>query len=225
MTVHVLQQFHDALAEAYGPRGWWPGDSPTEVAIGAVLTQNTAWRNVERAIAALKAADCLHFGRIAGLSEEALGALIRPAGTYRVKARRLAALAAWVAGRGGTIEAALAGETGAVRASLLEVSGVGPETADAILLYAGGHAVFVVDAYARRVLVRHGLLRGGERYGEVQAAFERALPRDARLFNEYHALLVEVGKRHCRARARCAGCPLERWPHDERRHESGKVRK
>jgi endonuclease-3 related protein len=187
------------------------------VAIGAVLTQNTAWVNVERAIAALKRAGCVDFGRIAALDEAALGELIRSAGTFRVKARRLQALAAWVLGRGGTIEAALRGETAEVRASLLAVPGIGPETADAILLYAGGHAVFVVDAYARRVLRRHLLIEGNEPYAVVQAKFERALPRDRQLFNEYHALLVEVGKRHCRARARCAGCPLETMPHDETR--------
>ncbi|HRX83932.1 MAG TPA: hypothetical protein P5572_02820 [Phycisphaerae bacterium] len=215
MAANELVEIYDALAAAYGPRGWWPGDSPTEVAIGAVLTQNTAWTNVERAISALKAADCLDFARIAALEEEALGAIIRSAGTYRVKARRLKALAAWVLARGGTIEAALAGETGAVRVALLEVAGIGEETADAILLYAGGHAVFVVDAYTRRVLRRHGLLAGGESYAAVQARFERALPRDVRMFNEYHALLVEVGKRHCRAAARCAGCPLGHLPHDE----------
>jgi len=214
---HTIVRIYDALLAAYGPQGWWPGETPTEVAIGAVLTQNTAWSNVERAIAALRRAGCVDFARIDALDAEALGEIIRSAGTFRVKARRLKALAAWVMARGGTIEAALRGDMAAVRASLLEVAGIGPETADAILLYAGRHAVFVVDAYTRRVLRRHGIIGGDEPYAAVQRVFEEALPRDAAMFNEYHALFVEVGKRHCRSRARCAGCPLERMPHDELR--------
>lgn len=217
MSKRALEEIYARLLAAYGPQHWWPGETPTEVAIGAVLTQNTAWANVEKAIAGLKRAGCLDLARIAELDEGELGALIRSAGTFRVKARRLKALAAWVMRRGGCIETALAGEFQQVRAELLAVEGIGPETADAILLYAGSRAVFVVDAYARRVLRRHRLLDGDESYARVQALFEAALPRDAELFNEYHALLVAVGKKHCRARARCAQCPLEQLPHDESR--------
>jgi endonuclease-3 related protein len=215
MPADTIVQIHDMLFAAYGPQGWWPGETPTEVAIGAVLTQNTAWGNVERAIAAMKRVGCLDFALLDALGEDELGAVIRSAGTFRVKARRLKALATWVMSRGGSIESALRGETAEVRASLLAVAGIGPETADAILLYAGGHAVFVVDAYTRRVLRRHHVLDGDEAYVRVQEVIENALPRDADLFNEYHALVVEVGKRHCRMQARCAGCPLEGMPHDE----------
>ena len=211
----VLHEVYERLHAAFGPQRWWPGDSPTEVAIGAVLTQNTAWTNVEKAIIALKQRGCLDFARIRGLDEDDLADIIRSAGTFRIKARRLRALADWVHRRGGTIEAALKGETARVRKSLLGVDGIGPETADAILLYAGGHAVFVVDAYTRRVLRRHGLLGGDDSYADVQGMFAGALPRDAVMFNEYHALLVAVGKQHCRALAKCDGCPLEHLPHDE----------
>ncbi len=212
---YSLKRLYDVLWEAYGPQGWWPARTPTEVAVGAVLTQNTSWRNVERAIAALGAADLLDFRRLHEVEEEALAECIRPAGTFRVKARRLKALAAWVWRRSsGSLEAALRGDGRILRADLLSVPGIGPETADAILLYAGNHATFVVDAYTRRILIRHGWIEPGARYEVIQSQFERVLPSSAEMFNEYHALLVELGKRHCRALAQCEGCPLESWPHD-----------
>ncbi len=211
-----LLRMYDDLLAAYGPQQWWPADTPTEVVIGAVLTQNTAWTNVEKAIASLRKAGALDLPHIAALDEAELAALIRSAGTFRIKARRLQALARWVVDEhGGDLTRALSGPTAEVRQRLLQLHGVGPETADAILLYAGNHPVFVVDAYARRVLRRHGLLTDAAAYDVVQAYFEQRLPRDAQLFNEYHALLVEVGKRHCRAVARCTGCPLAHWPHNE----------
>jgi endonuclease-3 related protein len=208
-------EIYTALLAAYGPQHWWPGETPTEVAIGAVLTQNTAWTNVERAIDRLRSAGCLDFARLHALESAELERLIRPAGTFRVKARRLRALAEWVKARGRDIVAALAGDTVEVREQLLAVHGIGPETADAILLYAGGRARFVVDAYTRRMLRRHHLIDGDESYAEVQRRMEASLPRDAALFNEYHALIVRVGKNHCRAKARCDGCPLAYLPHDE----------
>jgi endonuclease-3 related protein len=212
---YSLKRLYDVLWKAYGPQGWWPARTTTEVAIGAVLTQNTSWRNVERAIAALETADLLDFRRLHEVEEAALAECIRPAGTFRVKARRLKALAAWVWRRGsGSLEAALLGDGLAIRRDLLSVPGIGAETADAILLYAGKHARFVVDAYTRRILIRHGLIGEDATYDAIQARFERDLAPDAAMFNEYHALLVELGKRHCRARARCEGCPLESWPHD-----------
>ncbi len=210
-----LKRLYDVLWEAYGPQGWWPARTPTEVAIGAVLTQNTSWKNVERAIAALRAAQLLDFRRLHQVEEANLAECIRPAGTFRVKARRLKALAAWVWHRGGgSLEAALRGNGRAIRADLLRVPGIGPETADAILLYAGGHAVFVVDTYTRRILIRHRLVEPQATYEMIQGRFERELPADAQVFNECHALLVELGKRHCRASAQCEGCPLESWPHE-----------
>ena len=212
---YTLGQMFETLQRACGPQMWWPADTPTEVAIGAILTQNTSWKNVEKAVAAMKAADLLDFCRIDAVSESELADVIRPAGTYRVKARRLKALARWVCRRaGGSIERALEGELSELRRELLTVRGVGPETADSILLYAGRHPTFVVDAYTRRVLRRHAFIGSGADYAAIQARFETALPRSAEVFNEFHALLVEIGKRHCRTRARCKGCPLETWPHD-----------
>lgn len=216
-----LARFHERLAAAYGPQHWWPADSPAEVVIGAILTQNTSWKNVERAIAAMKQAGLFDWRRLRDLDESSLAEIIRPAGTYRVKARRLKAFVAalWTTA-GGSLERMLGGPLEDARRRLLAISGIGPETADAILLYAADRPTFVVDAYTRRILRRH-FWRPGERprsaareYEALRAAFHAALPHSARLFNEFHALLVTVGKRHCRTRAVCKGCPLEAFPHD-----------
>lgn len=173
-----------------------------------MLTQNTAWPNVERAIANLRAAYRLDPARLPALAEPALARLIRPAGCPNVKARRLLALVGWLQDQGG-LEDLRRRSTASVRAGLLNVHGVGPETADAILLYALGRPSFVIDAYTRRVLSRYGLASGGEPYEHLRAVFERALPPDPLLFGEFHALLVRLAKTHCRARALCPGCPLE----------------
>ncbi len=212
-----LRDIFDRLSKAYGPQHWWPAETPTEVAIGAILTQNTAWRNVERAIANLRAADCLNWKALRDISEPALAKLIRPSGTFRVKASRLKAFVTelWESHQG-SLEAMLDGEVELVRKRLLEIHGIGPETADAILLYSGQRPSFVVDAYTRRVLRRHFLIDGEPSYDTVRQLFHRSLPADARLFNEFHALLVTVGKQHCRSRAMCEGCPLEELRHDER---------
>lgn len=205
----------ETLLEAYGPQHWWPAESPTEVAIGAILTQNTSWKNVEKAIAALKAAGALGFRELDARSETEISELIRSAGTYRIKARRLKAFVRWICEQHeGDLTRALDGDLPEVRRQLLEIEGIGPETADAILLYAAGRSTFVVDAYTRRVLRRHGFVSPGASYAQIQSRFEESLPRRPELFNEFHALLVELGKRHCRVRARCTGCPLENWPHD-----------
>lgn len=177
--------------------------------MGAILAQNTAWGNVERALAALKAHRLLTPGRLAAVPERRLVRLIRPSGTFRVKARRLRAFLAFLDKRyAGSLRLLSRAPLRALRAELLAVPGIGPETADSILLYAVGRPVFVVDAYTRRVLGRHRLLRPGAGYEEVRALFERHLPSDPRLFNEYHALLVAVGKQYCRSRPRCEECPL-----------------
>lgn len=212
---YTLGLMFETLQRACGPQRWWPADTPTEVAVGAVLTQNTSWKSVETAVAAMKAAGLLDFRRVDAISESDLADVIRPTGTYRVKAKRLKALARWVCRRaGGSIERALEGELSELRRQLLTIRGIGPETADAILLYAGRHPTFVVDAYTRRVLRRHAFIGADADYKAIQARFETALPRSVEVFNEFHALLVEIGKRHCRTRARCEGCPLESWPHD-----------
>lgn len=179
--------------------------------VGAILTQNTAWTQVEQAMLALKAADALSPRTLLALPTPVLAALIRPAGTYQVKARRLQALCAFLDRHGiaDNPERLGAGQAlRAVREALLAVHGIGEETADAILLYALDRPSFVVDAYTRRIFGRLGLLRGDESYAEIQCRFEAALPRDTALYNDYHAQLVALGKRHCRPRPHCPDCPL-----------------
>lgn len=211
----ILREIYDRLFEAFGPQHWWPADTTTEVVIGAILTQNTAWKNVERAIANLKDANALDWSALRELTTTKLASLIQPSGTYRVKAARLKAFVndLW-AHHEGSLTSMLDGDLATARKRLLSISGIGPETADAMLLYAGDRPSFVVDAYTRRVLRRHSLIDASADYEAIRALFHDALPADARLFNEYHALFVEVSKRHCRVRARCDGCPLAHLPHD-----------
>jgi len=207
-----LSDLYRRLHARFGPQGWWPGRTPFEVAVGAILTQNAAWTNVEKAIANLRRARALSFRGMRALSERRLAGLVRPSGYYNQKARKLRRFLEWLAGRGGpagSLKRALAGPIEEVRASLLSVNGIGPETADSVLLYAGGRPVFVIDAYTRRVLARHGLAGPDEPYEALRARFERNLPASAGLYNEYHALLVRVGKEFCRKRdPRCGDCPL-----------------
>ncbi|HOX07926.1 MAG TPA: endonuclease III domain-containing protein [Planctomycetota bacterium] len=210
-----MHLWYRQLLKSYGRQGWWPGETPFEVAVGAILAQNTAWTNVEKAIANLRRAGALSFRGMRRLPERKLAALIRPSGYYNQKAKKLRAFLAWLEERGGkagSVKRALAGPLGEVRASLLGVHGVGPETADSILLYAGDRPVFVIDAYTRRVLARHGLpSAAGAPYEELRAIFERSLPRSTPLYNEFHALFVRLAKERCAKRApRCEGCPLAR---------------
>lgn len=205
-----LHAYRDLLAH-YGPQHWWPGETPFEVMVGAVLTQNTAWTNVERAIANLKAADALNCADILALADAELAALIRPAGYFNVKAARLKALCRFLAERGVAErpqDLAGQGSLAELRRDLLAVHGVGEETADSILLYALDQPSFVVDAYTRRAYTRLGLLTGAEAYRDIQRLFEDHLPRELALYNEYHALIVRLGKDHCRPKPRCADCPL-----------------
>jgi endonuclease-3 related protein len=204
-----LLRLYEGLARRYGPQGWWPARSRAEVVIGAILTQNAAWRNVERAIARLRAAGALDLAALRALPPARLAALVRPSGTFRVKAARLRVFARHVARRhGGRLERLLGLPLPVLRAELGRVPGIGPETADAIALYAAGRPVFVVDAYTRRILARHRLVAPDADYATVQRLFMAHLPHDPALFNEYHALLVRVAKEHCRARPLCLGCPL-----------------
>ena len=183
--------------------------------VGAILTQNTAWSNVEKAIANLKRAGALEVAAMEALPEGRLAELIRPSGYYNQKAKKLKAFLAYLRRRhGGSLDRMFAVETGRLRRDLLEIHGIGEETADSILLYAGEHAVFVVDAYTRRILARHGMIGAGAAYEEIQRLFHAKVSPSAPVYNEYHALLVQAGKRHClRAAPRCVGCPLERFPH------------
>ncbi len=202
---------YQRLLAAYGPQHWWPANTPFEVMVGAVLTQNTAWMNVERAIANLIAAGRLTCQGILTLPDEALAELIRPAGYFNVKARRLKALCAFLAEQGVAAQPERLRELAPLpelRRRLLAVHGVGEETADSILLYALGLPIFVVDAYTRRIFSRLGLIAGSETYGHIQQGFMAQLPQEVRLFNEYHALIVHLGKSVCRPRPRCGECPL-----------------
>ncbi len=199
--------FH-RLDAAWGAQHWWPADSVLEILLGAVLTQNTAWVNVERALAALEAAGALSLDALLALPEAELAALIRPAGYFNVKARRLRALLEWVRAQGG-VEALAAWPTEDLRRALLAVHGIGPETADDILLYAFERPVFVIDAYTRRILGRLGLIDPGMGYEPLRLAIEAELGPDVALFNQYHALLVAHGKAVCRPRPRCGGCVLQ----------------
>jgi endonuclease-3 related protein len=209
-TRRLLLRVYRRLRARFGHAGWWPGASPFEVCVGAILVQNTAWANVARTLEGLKRRRLLSHRRLRGLPPSRLAPLLRSSGTFRVKAKRLRAFLDFLGDEyGGRVERMRAESPLGLRGKLLAVSGIGPETADSIGLYAAGHALFVVDAYTRRVFSRLGLLRGDEPYQEMQRFFEERLPRDAGLWNDYHAQLVRLGKDHCRARPRCASCPLE----------------
>ena len=203
-----LRRIHRRLLEAYGPRGWWPADTPFEVMVGAVLTQNTAWVNVERAIHNLREREVLSAPALLALPLQELAAAIRPSGYFNVKATRLRHLCQWYVEHGGH-DGLDAWDTDALREGLLAVHGIGPETADDILLYAFRRPVFVIDAYTRRIYSRLGLIAGDEPYDTLRQAFEAALGPDEPLFNEYHALIVRHAKVSCSARApRCGSCCL-----------------
>jgi endonuclease-3 related protein len=206
----TLQEAYELLYAHYGPQGWWPGQSPLEVMVGAVLVQNTSWANVERALESLRDAGALDICALSDLPLEELAELIRPAGYYRLKARRLANLVQYVCRRyDGSLEAMFSTGVSTLREELLALNGIGPETADAILLYAGQLPAFVVDAYTHRVLARHGWVDFDSDYHSIQDYCQSSLPAEVPLYNELHALLVRVGKDHCRKQQPlCNGCPL-----------------
>ena len=205
-----LAEYYNLLLTRLGPQRWWPGDSDFEVIVGAILTQNTNWTNVEKAIENLKAENVLSAEAIRNVELSRLEQLLRPSGYFRQKARKLKAFVEFLLGEfGGSLEAMFLMPTSELRQKLLRVFGIGPETADSILLYAGRHPVFVVDAYTKRMLVRHGLVPPEARYDEIQSLFESEIKRDVQLFNEFHALIVNAGKQWCRrSAANCDQCPL-----------------
>jgi endonuclease-3 related protein len=210
----LLTEFYGKMLSHHGPQRWWPGETPFEVIVGAILTQNTNWTNVEKAIANLKLAEVLAPEKLLALEPATLARLIRPAGYFNVKTKRLRSFLQWFVERyDGKVERMRQRPLAALREELLEVKGIGRETADSILLYAVGHPSFVVDAYTYRILRRHGLVPEGADYDEMKALFEDNLERDPALYNEYHALLVAVGKDHCKPKPVCKGCPLEYHPH------------
>jgi endonuclease-3 related protein len=200
-----------AMLRELGPQYWWPARTRFEVIVGAILTQNTAWSNVERAIFNLRKARVLHPDRLRRVPKARLARLLRPSGYFNVKAGRLRSFLGWFHLRfGGSLDRMFATPLGRLREELLGVNGIGRETADSILCYAGDLPVFVVDAYTRRILSRHGLSDPGADYEEVRVLFERSLPQKVSVYNECHALLVNVGKNFCRPRnPRCEQCPLE----------------
>jgi len=207
-----LLEIYDKLYAFYGPQHWWPGDSPFEVAVGAILTQNTNWSNVEKAIANLKTARVLSARALNKIPAAELALLIRPSGYFNIKAGRLKAFLAFIlTSYRGSMEKMRKGDTASLRQELLNVHGIGPETADSILLYALDKPVFVIDAYTKRVISRHGILDHGGSYDEYQRMFHELLGNDIRLFNEYHALLVMVGKDYCKPKPRCENCPLTHY--------------
>jgi endonuclease III related protein len=205
-----LREVYDQLYRAWGAQHWWPGRTRFEIIVGAILTQSTAWNNVELAIRRLKAARALDVRRLHALGPARLAALVRPAGFFNVKARRLRAFTSLVAnGFGGRLDALLRLPAADLRRALLGVHGIGPETADSILLYAAGRPAFVVDAYTRRFLRRHGWMDARSPYDSVAELFTRAIPARVPLYNEFHALIVRLGKTHCRSAPRCGACPLQ----------------
>jgi endonuclease-3 related protein len=203
-----FRQFRELLHAAYGPQQWWPADDPFEVMLGAILTQNTAWSNVQRAIENLKQANILSLHGINACPPQSLAELIRPSGYFNIKTRRLQNLCRFILENGG-LETLADWPSESLRAKLLGVNGVGPETADDILLYAFNRPVFVVDAYTRRIGERFGLLQGGEAYEQIRHDFESALGADAVVFNELHAQIVRHAKDACRKKSPlCENCCL-----------------
>ena len=210
LEARLLDLYH-RLLDRYGPQGWWPGDGPLDVVIGAILTQSAAWTNVERAIANLKAAGCWSLEAIHQQTQDDLAAIIRPSGYFNAKARKLKAFAEHVhLHHSGHLEALLSQGIVPLRAELLSIHGIGPETADDIVLYAAGKPSFVIDTYTRRIVQRLGILseEGRQDYLAYQGLFHENLPRDPVLFNEYHALLDRHAKETCAKTPQCAGCCL-----------------
>jgi len=207
----VLEQYYKALLLQFGPQGWWPARTRLEVILGAVLTQNTNWRNVTVAIRRLREAGFLRWARLRTASAAELEACVRPAGYFRQKARTIQTFVEWLErAHQGSLDALFAQPSQGLRNQLLGLRGLGPETVDAILLYAGKQPFFVADAYTRRVLARHGLVSPREGYSAIQQFLHQNLPQDEAVFNEFHALLVETGKRYCKRQApQCESCPLQ----------------
>jgi len=204
-----IKEIYTRLVDHFGPQHWWPGDTPFEIMLGAVLTQNTSWRNVSMVIETLRQDGLLSFEALEDLPLEVLAEKIRPSGYYNQKARRLKGLFAAIREDSGSLEDFFNQDTYTLREKLLAVKGIGPETADSITLYAAGKPVFVVDAYTYRILLRHDLIAEDAGYEEIQELFLGKLPTEAQLFNEYHALLVRLAKEYCKkSNPLCDSCPL-----------------
>lgn len=210
-TTQAFTEIYTRLLAHFGPQGWWPGDSPFEIMVGAILTQNTNWENVRKAITNLKEAGLLSYSTLSAVPVNELAHLIKPSGYFNLKAQRLHNLLQMINIRyQGQLELFLNEALPAAREALLSVKGIGPETADSILLYAAGHPVFVIDSYTHRIFSRHSLVAEESDYHSLQEEFHERLPADAVSYNEYHALIVALGKEFCRkTNPRCEGCPLQ----------------
>jgi len=206
----ILLKIYQSLYDFFGPLNWWPGDTPFEIMVGAVLTQNTSWSNVEKAINNLKKENLLEPWKLYRINRKELAQLIKPSGYYNIKARRLKNfLNLFVNDFEGSAEKMFSGDSGELRKKLLKVNGIGPETADSILLYAGNKLFFVVDAYTKRIFSRHKLISEDASYHQIQEFFSQNLDRDVKLFNEFHAQIVMLGKTICTSRnPNCAKCPI-----------------
>ncbi len=217
-TSQTLMEMYQAALTRFGHLKWWPGETRIEICVGAILTQNTNWTNVEKALANLKAAGKLNLPALAAMDMNDLAEMIRPAGYFNVKAKRLRNFIRHVMEHhGGDLDAFLAMATSTLREELLSINGIGRETADSIMLYAGGKCTFVVDTYTFRILLRHRLIDTDYDYEMIKELLESNLPSDAELFNDFHAQFVSIGKSYCKPVARCEGCPLEHLPHDPNR--------
>lgn len=210
-----IARIYEYLYNHYGAQGWWPGDSALECIIGAILTQNTTWSNVEKAIGNLKSHNLLSVKNLSLINADELAPIIKSSGYYNQKALKIKNFISFLTREyGGKLDKLFEEEMPYLRQRLLSIKGIGPETADSILLYAGQKPVFVVDAYTHRILLRHGIIPEQSTYGEVQEVFMDSLAENPKIYNEYHALLVKVGKEHCKKRnPLCKGCPLEPDPH------------
>ncbi|RJR26306.1 MAG: endonuclease III domain-containing protein [Desulfobacteraceae bacterium] len=211
IRIELIEMF-ELLSSRFGPQRWWPAESQLEVMVGAILTQNTNWKNVEKAIKALSEKKLLSLKGINDIPLHELAVIIKPAGYYNIKAGRLKNLITFIVERyESDLKKFFSQDISRLREELLSIKGIGPETADSILLYGGGHPIFVVDAYTFRILSRHGMCDESASYHELQELFMDNLPRDASLFNELHALIVRTAKNYCTKTPDCANCPLADW--------------
>ncbi len=208
-----LEDMYERMFSFFGPQNWWPADTALEVMIGAILAQNTNWKNVEKAISNLKEKELLDVLKLYEIPEQELSLLIRPAGYFKVKAKRIKNLISHIVKNyNSELSNFFSLDTSSLRQELLSIKGIGPETADSILLYAAHRPVFVVDAYTFRIMKRHNLIWDEISYEELQQLFMKNLPNDEQLFNEFHALIVQTGKHFCKKNPICTNCPLNGWP-------------
>lgn len=210
----LVRKIYTVLNRYYGDLKWWPGETPFEVIVGAILTQNTNWENVSKAIKRLKAEDMLCPEKLYNAEQAVVAGLIRPAGYYNVRAKRLRNFLDFLfQGFSGNIDSMFSLGHGELREKLLNVNGIGEETADSVLLYAGGMPVFVVDAYTKRIMSRHGIIEADAGYPDIQKMITANLPENVKLYNQYHALIVQAGKDFCRKKPLCDQCPLKGLNH------------